>query len=164
MKSLSLEVTIREFRPGDEPAFRRLNEEWIKRYFAVEPKDEYSFANPQSTILDPGGRIFLAVRDGDVVGCCCLIFLGPGEFEVGKMAVTQSAQGSGIGRNLLQHTITEAKAVGAWRLYLETNQKLTPAIHLYQSLGFQHLPPERVVPSPYARANIHMELLLNGAD
>lgn len=34
------EVTIRDFRPGDEAAFRTLNEEWITRYFAVEPKEK----------------------------------------------------------------------------------------------------------------------------
>ena len=33
------EVTIREFEPGDEGAFRTLNEEWILRYFAIEAKD-----------------------------------------------------------------------------------------------------------------------------
>jgi hypothetical protein len=45
------EITIREFRPGDESAFRSLNEEWITRYFALEPKDEDSLAHPRETIL-----------------------------------------------------------------------------------------------------------------
>ena len=56
--------------------------------------------------------------------------------------------------------IAQAKVLGATRLYLETGTKLTNAIHLYESLGFRHLPPERVVPSPYARANVFMEKLL----
>jgi putative acetyltransferase len=43
-------------------------------------------------------------------------------------------------------------------LYLETNKKLTPAVRLYEALGFRHLSPERVVPSPYARADVYMEL------
>ena len=47
------------------------------------------------------------------------------------------------------------------RLYLETNRKLALAIRLYESVGFRHLPPERVVPSPYARANVYMELDLS---
>jgi putative acetyltransferase len=34
------------------------------------------------------------------------------------------------------------------------------AIRLYESLGFRHLPPERVVPSVYARADVYMELWL----
>jgi hypothetical protein len=35
---------------------------------------------------------------------------------------------------------------------------LTPAIRLYESQGFRHLPPERIVPSVYARADVYMEL------
>jgi GNAT superfamily N-acetyltransferase len=151
-------VTIREFQPGDEEAFRRLNEEWIIRYFVLEPKDEASLADPQRKILDRGGRIFLAVRDEQTVGCCALVAMAPGEFEVAKMAVTESCQGAGIGRLLLVATLEAARAANARRLYLETNSKLAPAIRLYQSLGFRDVPPERIVPSPYARANVYMEL------
>jgi putative acetyltransferase len=48
-----------------------------------------------------------------------------------------------------------ARALGATKLTLATNSKLPNAIHLYESLGFRHLPPE---PSPYARANVFMEM------
>ncbi|HMF77927.1 MAG TPA: GNAT family N-acetyltransferase [Bryobacteraceae bacterium] len=154
------EVSIREFRLGDEMAFRKLNEEWISRHFALEPKDEESFADPKRTILDRGGRIFFATRNGQTVGCCALLAMAPGEFEVAKMAVEPSSRRSGIGRSLLEKVVAEARASRVQRLYLETNRKLTAAIRLYESLGFRHLPPERVVPSPYARANVYMELYL----
>jgi len=152
-----IEITIREFAPGDEAAFRTLNEEWITRYFALEPKDVHSINRPQEVILDAGGRIFFACRDGQPIGCCALMALGPGEFEVVKMAVTESCQGLGIGRRLLQHTIDAADSAGAARLYLETNHNLPAAIHLYEALGFRHLKPEEIVPSPYARADVYME-------
>lgn len=161
MTAPETELTIREFGPGDEAAFRKLNEEWIIRYFVLEPKDEASLADPRGTILDRGGRIFLAVREGQPVGCCALLARAPGEFEVAKMAVTESTQRAGIGRRLLRKAIAEARASGAHRLYLETNRKLEAAIRLYESLGFRHLPPERIVPSPYARANVYMELHLD---
>ena len=153
-------VTIREFAAGDEDAFRDLNLEWISRYFAVEPKDLATLSDPHGTILNRGGRIFLAFLDGKAVGCCALMALAPGEFEVAKMAVTESAQGLGIGRKVLEATIVGARAAGATRLFLETNHILTPAIRLYESLGFSHIPPERVQPSPYARADVYMELAL----
>src|SRR5215471_18952235 len=95
------QVTIREFAPGDEDAFYRLNEEWILRYFAMEPKDRATLEDPHGTILDRGGRIFFAVLGGEIVGCCALLATAPAEFEVAKMAVTQAAQGKGIGRRLL---------------------------------------------------------------
>jgi putative acetyltransferase len=155
------DLTIREFRAGDETAFRTLNEEWIVRYFVMEPKDEASLSDPRRTILDRGGRIFFAFRNGEPLGCCALLAMAPGEFEVAKMAVTQAAQGAGIGRRLLEQVIAEARAAGAHRLFLETNRKLPSAIHLYESVGFRHLPPDRVMPSPYARSDVSMELLLD---
>ena len=54
------ELLIREFRAGDEAAFRTLNEQWIKHYFKVEAKDEATFADPQRTIIERGGRILIA--------------------------------------------------------------------------------------------------------
>jgi len=153
-------MTIRHFQPGDEAAFRRLNEEWITYYFRLEPTDEQSFAHPQTKILDPGGAIFLALTDDRAVGCCALIPMSPGEFEVAKMAVTPSAQGSGIGRRLLRHAVNHAQSLGAKRLYLETNHILTPAIRLYESLGFSLIPQDRLTPSPYARADVFMELVM----
>jgi putative acetyltransferase len=153
-------VWVREFQAGDEAAFRRLNEEWIVRYFKLEAKDTYAFDNPRETILDRGGRIFFAVRGEECVGCCALLAMGPHEFEIAKMAVTASAQGLGVGRKVLAACIDAARAMGAKRLYLETNHALTPAIHLYEAVGFQHLPPERVTPSPYARADVYMEMWL----
>ncbi len=163
MAAPETELTIREFQPGDEGVFRRLNEEWIKRYFVLEPKDEASLADPQRTILDRGGMIFLAVQGGRPVGCCALVGMGPGEFEVAKMAVTESSQRSGIGRRLLDRVISEARVAGAHRLFLETNRKLGTAVRLYESLGFRHIPPERIVPSVYARADVYMELVLDEA-
>ena len=153
-------VAIRQFQPGDEEAFRRLNEEWIVRYFALEKKDIEALASPRETILDPGGRILFAVRGGRAVGCCALLAMGPGEFEVAKMAVTEAAQGLGIGRRLLEAAVAAARAAGAARLFLETNSKLAPAIRLYESVGFRHLPAERREASPYARSNVQMEMVL----
>jgi putative acetyltransferase len=154
-------LTIREFRAGDEVAFRRLNEEWIAKYFTIEAADEAVIADPWGKILKPGGRIFLAVRNGETVGCCALVVKGPGEYEVAKTAVTESARGAGIGRQLLEAVLAMARTLGARRLYLETNRKLAPAIGLYESVGFRHVPEERLVPSPYARANVFMELYLD---
>jgi putative acetyltransferase len=160
-RMLAKGVIVREFKPGDEAAFRRLNEEWITRYFALEPKDEAALADPRGTILDGGGRIFLAFQHGHAVGCCALIATNAGEFEVAKMAVTEASQRAGIGRHLLECAIREARNAGARRLYLETNNRMEAAIRLYRSLSFRDVPPERVVPSPYVRSDVCMELLLD---
>ena len=154
------EVLIRSFRAGDETDFRMLNEQWISRYFKMEPKDEAALCNPQATIIGPGGAILMAEFGGRCVGCCALLRMSDGGFEVAKMAVSPEHQGSGIGRRLLGATIEVARSLGAPRLYLETNHTLATAIRLYESSGFRHLDPSQVKPSPYDRADVYMELLL----
>jgi putative acetyltransferase len=152
------QVSIREFEPGDEAAFRELNEEWIHRYFRIEEKDKEAIYDPHANILGLGGRIFFAVVDGRCAGCCALVPTGAGEFEVAKMAVTASCQGMGVGRKLLAAVIEGARSAGAHHLHLETNHILTPAIHLYETIGFKHVQP--AAPSPYARADVFMEMAL----
>ena len=153
-------IEIREFAAGDAAAFRTLNEEWIVRFFALEPKDQETLGDPQGKILAYGGRIFMAICDGRPAGCVALLAMGTGEFEVAKMAVTPTKQGLGLGRRLLEHAIQAARASGARRLFLETNHVLTPAIALYERVGFAHLPHDGAAPSPYARADVRMEMKL----
>lgn len=163
-------LTLRTFRPGDEDAFRRLNEDWITAMFTLEEADRATLSDPRAHILTRGGQICIAEIPGRAaanpggsagapVGCCALVPTAPGEFELAKMTVAESARGLGIGRRLLAFTVDVARQMGARRLYLESNTKAAAAIHLYEQAGFRHLdaPPH---PSPYARANVFMELLL----
>lgn len=154
------QVYIREFQPGDERLFRELNEEWITRYFAMERADEEKLGDPRGQILDHGGRILLAFDGERGVGCCALVAMGPSEFEVAKMAVTESHQGKRIGHLLMAATIAKAREIGATRLYIETNHTLIPAIRLYTAHGFQELPLDQKALSPYSRSDVFMELRL----
>ncbi len=152
-------LALRTFAPGDEKPFKELNEAWISRDFAIEPGDREVLNNPQGKILSHGGEICLAELDGVVVGCCALVTMGPGEFELAKMTVSEAARGKGIGRMLLRFAIGQARALGAHRLYLESNTKAASAIHLYEEMGFRHIPEPKHV-SKYARADTFMEMFL----
>ena len=79
-----------------------------------------------------------------------------GGFELAKMAVSPKAQGLGIGYLIGEACIKKAQALGAPRVYLESNTTLKPAINLYYKLGFRKASGP---PSPYERANIQMELV-----
>ena len=155
-------VTVRPFAPGDALAFHGLNMAWVTAFFHVEAKDEAALSDPEGSILAPGGHILLADVDTVTVGCVALLPMPGGEYEVAKMAVAPAAQGRGVGRLLLEAALAWARARGAKRLYLESNARLTPALRLYESVGFQHLPPNRRPISPYARADVFMELVLEG--
>ncbi len=94
-----------------------------------------------------------------MIGCCALVAMSPGEFELSKMTIAEEARGRGVGRKLLQFAIAHARQLGARRLYLESNTRAASAIHLYEELGFQHLAaPDHA--SKYARADTFMEMIL----
>ena len=152
---------IRPLHSGeDRQAFRTLNEEWIARYFALEAKDHEILGDPENSILRKGGRILMVHAGEEAVGCLALIPMGSGVYEVSKMAVSPRFRGVGIGRRLLERAIAEAKAMGAESLFLGSSTKLKNAVHLYESVGFRHVPPEKIPPMPYTRADVFMEMQL----
>ena len=154
-------MVIRELAPGeDSSAFRMLNEEWITRYFTLEAKDCETLGDPEGTILAQGGRVFMVDVDGVTVGCVALIPMDAGVYELSKMAVSPKMRGLGIGRKLIGFTIMQARAMGAKSLFLGSSTKLPGAVHLYESVGFTHVPRERVPSMPYARADVFMEMPL----
>ena len=111
-------------------------------------------------ILTKGGRIFMAERDGEPIGCVALIPLPDGGYEVAKMTVAESARGTGLGRRLVQACVDAGRAAGAPRLYLETNHQLALALALYRAFGFRELDQTAVTPSEYRRCDVWMELVL----
>jgi putative acetyltransferase len=151
-------MQIVDFRPELAGAFKALNEAWITSLFALEPKDEAVLGDPQGQVIARGGRILFALDGGEAVGCCALLALPDGGFEVAKMAVAEPYKGRGLGRALMAAAVERAKAAAAPRLYLETNSGLAPALALYRSFGFAEVTP--AAPSPYARADVCMELRL----
>jgi putative acetyltransferase len=150
-------VRIVDFHEGFAPAFKALNVAWITHYFALEPKDLEVLDDPAGKVIAPGGHILIAVEDGAAIGCVALMVMPDGGFEVAKMAVTEAHKGRGVGRELMAACIERARQAGARRLYLETNSALAPALALYRRFGFHEVEPAE--PSPYARADVVMELL-----
>ena len=147
-------MEIVEFQPAHAAAFKALNEAWIGKYFTVEPKDREVLEDPVGKIIARGGKIFMALQDGRAVGCAALIAMADGGYEVAKRTVSEELRGTGLGKQLMQACIDAGRALGAPRLYLETNSSLAPAIGLYRAMGFRHLDP---VASDYARADVFME-------
>jgi putative acetyltransferase len=155
------QIQIRLLQPGeDATAFRTLNEEWIARYFTLEPKDREILGDPEGKILNHGGRILMVWLGEQAVGCVALIPMGDGVYELSKMAVSPELRGLGIGRRLLLDAIALAKRIGARSLFLGSNSKLQNAVHLYESVGFRHVPADSIPDMPYVRANVFMDLPL----
>ncbi|CAM3766283.1 GNAT family N-acetyltransferase [Mucilaginibacter galii] len=150
-------ITILGYQPHLAPYFKSINIAWIAQYFAVEEHDLKQLETPEESILKPGGAILFAQYDHEIAGTCALIKTGENEYELAKMGVDEKHRGKQVGKALLVAAIKKARALGATKVWLGSSTKLQPALRLYEQFGFQHVPLQ---PSPYARADIRMELNL----
>lgn len=79
----------------------------------------------------------------ELVGCVALQELDPEQGELKSMRVDGSRRGAGLGRQLLEHVIDEARRRGYRTLLLETGAMpyFTPARSLYERFGFRFRGP-----------------------
>ena len=151
-------VTIDVFKEEYKLDFETLNLQWIKKYFKVEEEDSKILKNPKSYVIDGGGQIFFAVKDGKAIGTAAMVLTKERIFELSKMAVDSSYQGFGIGRMLINKCIQFAEKENALEIFLITNDRLLPALELYNSSGFEL--DEDYDDNRYERGNTKMKLLL----
>jgi ribosomal protein S18 acetylase RimI-like enzyme len=150
-------LEIIAYQPEFAKDFYSLNVEWLEKYFYVEPYDEKVLSNPQEYVLDPGGHIFFAKYNSEIVGVIALINQTT-YFELSKMAVLPKYQGLKIGLKLMNFCIEFAKNKKWKSITLYSHRSLVPAINLYKKIGFKEVEVEKDV--HYKRANIKMLLEL----
>lgn len=154
-----MSIEIETFRSEHARRFGELNREWLERHSLMEPADEEQLADPQKYFLDCGGRIFVALRDGQVIGTCAVLPHGTDDVELAKLTVAAEFRGQGIARRLVERCIAYAREQKARRVMLVSNSRLQAALRLYESLGFRYCPvPES---SKYAVADTCMVLDLS---
>ena len=152
-------MQIIPFEPQYAADFRRLNIEWLEKYFWVEPHDEEVLGQPEKYIIEPGGMIFFIRENEEIIGTVALMKLDEEIFELTKMAVTEGHQGKQLGQRLMTHTLKFAKERGWKKLIIYSNRKLKNAIYIYKKFGFEEIPIEE--DNPYLRGDIKLELLLS---
>ena len=147
-------VDIIEFSEELSVPIKTLNYEWLEKYFRIEEGDVASLSDPQKHIIDKGGHIYYAKLNGEIVGTASLLKKSETVYELGKLAVSDKAQGHGIGTILIEHCLNIAKQKQIKTLILYSNTILQSAIHLFRKYGFEEVELESGV---YERANIKME-------
>ncbi len=147
-------IQIIEFYNELSEPIKTLNYEWLEKYFRVEENDITVLSNPKKYIIDEGGHIYYAKLNDEIVGTASLLKKSETVYELGKMAVSDKAQGHGIGTILLEYCLDIAKQQKIQILILYSNTILQSAIHLYRKYGFEEIALESGI---YERANIKME-------
>lgn len=101
--------------------------------------------------------------NSELVGCIALQELDAKQGELKSMRIAGSRRGAGLGRQLLEHIIDEARQRGYKRLLLETGSMpyFAPARSLYECFGFRFRGPfSKYVEDPNS---VFMQLDLNEA-
>jgi GNAT superfamily N-acetyltransferase len=96
---------------------------------------------PQNAPL--GSRdAYIAAFDGEIaVACGAIRELDAVTCEVHRMYVLGTYRRQGLARAILSHLHVEARRLGYTRMRLETGNRQTPAISLYEHYGFSWIEP-----------------------
>jgi putative acetyltransferase len=149
------QIEIISYTHEYQPDFYRLNLAWLDKYNLTESHDLVVMNDPEGTIINNGGYIWLAKAGNNIVGTAAIVNEGNNVYELAKMAVDENYQGRGISKLLIEACINKAKEINATKLELFSNHQLTTALGLYEKYGFHQV---EVTHSPFATADVKMEL------
>ena len=109
-----------------------------------------------------GVLLVLEAPGGDVVGTAGVRQLEPGLGEVKRMWIRPACQGLGLGRQLMDRCLEEARHLGFRRLRLDTQRRMEAALKLYRSYGFRDVPDYNG--NPRAQLWLELDLGERGSD
>ncbi len=93
----------------------------------------------------PRGALLLARVEDAVAGCCALRPMDnsdyPNAAEMKRLYVRKAFRGFGLGRELTEAILDEARRAGYSTVLLDTLDEMEAARALYEDLGFEEIPP-----------------------
>lgn len=117
---------------------------------------EKELAELPGSYAPPNGRLLLAVEGDQIAGCVGLRSIGDDICEMKRLYVRQSFRDVGLGRQLLERIVAEAREIGYTKMRLDTLPgRMDRAIAMYRRLGFREI--DRYYDNPNAEA-MYMEL------
>lgn len=150
-------ISIVDYLPEHRLRFKEINEQWITRSYVMEEEDIKTVEDPETYILKDGGKIYIALYKGHLVGTCAYLNMGDQVYEMIKFAVDEDYRGLKIGKVLVEESVESIKQLGADKIILFSNRGgSAKAIEMYYKMGFKEIPLGN---SEFARADIKMELV-----
>ena len=117
----------------------------------------------QTSFLTESGRLLLAKEGEEIGGIICLKKIRDNVGEVKRLYVRPDFRGRKIGEKLIFKLIEEAKAIGYFKILLDSDPYMVSAHQLYRAMGFVDTTPyaeSEVGGDEYAQHMVYMELVL----
>jgi putative acetyltransferase len=138
-------ISIEPIEQQDNPAIASLIREVLTEFGANKPGTV--FTDPTTDDLfalfqTPKSHYFIAKENGKIIGGCGIYptsGLPQDCVELVKLYVARSHRSIGLGKQLMERSISAAVSEGYRELYLETLPELHIAVGLYEHLGFEYL-------------------------
>jgi putative acetyltransferase len=138
-------MQIRPIEPGDNVELARVIRAALTEFGANKPGTVYF--DPTTDALyelfrTPGSYYFVATIDQSLVGGCGIFptdNLPEGTCELVKLYVAKEVRGTGLGKQLMEKSMSWAKSNGYTQVYLESMPELTKAVSIYEKVGFKSL-------------------------
>lgn len=138
-------ISIENIQSGDNAAIAHLIREVLTEFGANKPGTV--FTDPTTDNLfklfqATHSHYFVAKEQGIIVGGCGIYpteGLPEGCIELVKLYVAKSHRGAGLGKLLMEKSISAAMSEDYKEIYLETLPELHIAVGLYEHLGFEYL-------------------------
>jgi putative acetyltransferase len=140
-----LTTTFRKIKKEDNAPLAEMIRRVFREFKIDKPGTVYT--DPSTDTLfelfqAPGSIYWIAEEQGRIIGGCGIFpteGLPIGCAELVKFYLAQDARGKGIGRELMQKSITSAKEKGYTSIYLESFPELSRAVSMYEKAGFKKL-------------------------
>ncbi|MDX9828481.1 MAG: GNAT family N-acetyltransferase [Spirochaetia bacterium] len=112
--------------------------DWIQVDLCFQHVDEELERFPDK-YREPDG-VFLIAKVGETVaGCVGLKKIGDRTCEMKRLFVRDKYKGQGVGKDLVDAIILEAKRKGYSRMRLDTLKRMDKALALYRKFGFKEI-------------------------
>ena len=119
---------------------------------------EKELAELPGAYTPPTGRLLLAFENEELAGCVALRKMSDEVCEMKRLFLRPQFHGRGLGRELAERIIDEARTIGYQRMRLDTlSEQMGSAIKLYGALGFIEIEPYYNNP---VKGVLFMELVL----
>jgi len=110
--------------------------------------------------IPPTGCLLLALSDGEACGCVAVGKLTQTIGELRTLYVRPACRGAGVGRKLVEASLSEARNFGYSYARLDTLAFMDSALKLYRSFGFYDIAPYRDISASLKQYICFLELKL----